>query len=98
MLAARAVEQRSRLPRFTRIASKGRLSTRGEVGETWRTKRWTPARWRDLSQSLDEKWANFDLSERDNSRFDAASKRLRGHLVSHPGDGCAQAALDRLTT
>lgn len=39
MLAERAAEQRGRSVRFTRVPGKPRLSTRGERGESWRTKK-----------------------------------------------------------
>lgn len=98
MLADRADEQRRRVPRITRTVSKPRFSKRGEPGQTWRTKAWTPARWRDLSEILDGSlWANADLAERDNDRFRIAHGRLGLHLAAHPHDGCARAALDRLT-
>ncbi|MBU6191349.1 MAG: hypothetical protein KGR68_18670 [Betaproteobacteria bacterium] len=44
MLAARAAEQRSRTARFTPVSAKPRLSTRGEQGKPWATKRHTAHR------------------------------------------------------
>lgn len=44
MLAARAKAREARRPGFTPVASQRRLSDRGQPGQSWRTKRWTPAR------------------------------------------------------
>lgn len=97
MLAERAAEQRLRIPRRTAVPHKGSLSTRGQPGETWRTKRWTMARWRALSEATDEKlWANAALAEWDVAFFHGRSLHLRKHLSAHPNDGCARAALERL--
>lgn len=43
-LAKRALAQRSRVARFTEVPARRRRSTKGERGETWRTKRHTAAR------------------------------------------------------
>ncbi len=40
--------RRARTGRFTRVPAKPRLSTRGERGQTWRTKKHTPSRTKDL--------------------------------------------------
>lgn len=57
MLADRAQEQRSRVPRFTPMPARRSLSTRGERAETWRTKRHTPARLRDIEEARKQKLA-----------------------------------------
>lgn len=44
MLAKRAAEQRSRVPRFTRVLGRKNLSKRGQYGQPWRTKKHTPSR------------------------------------------------------
>lgn len=92
MLATRAEEQRRRINRVTPIASKRSLSTRGEPGQTWRTKRWTAARWRDLDAI--EK-PNLDLAEQLDDRFRPMLAILKAHLLSHPNDTTARVALSK---
>lgn len=53
MLAARAAKQRARVPRFTPIASRPRLSTRFQPGKPWLTKAWTPCRRKDRKEALE---------------------------------------------
>lgn len=60
MLAARAEAREARVPRFTPVPSRRRLSTRGQVGQSWRTKRWTAYR----LQSRDEHLYPNDQPER----------------------------------
>lgn len=59
---------------------------------SWCTKRWTPARRRDLD-ALDH--PNFDLMERLDALLKATRDRLRYHLIVHPNDIAAQTALAR---
>lgn len=58
MLADRAAEQRGRTAGFRPMPQRSkRFSTRGERGETWRTKRWTEARRQDRDFWLKRKAA-----------------------------------------
>lgn len=41
--------------RFHRVPSAARFSTRGEPGETWRTKRWTEARIQMRKEDLEQR-------------------------------------------
>jgi len=54
MLAARAEAREARVPRFTPVPSQRRLSTRGQPGQSWRTKRWTLARKKQRGEDLSE--------------------------------------------
>lgn len=96
MLADRAAEQRRRVPRFTPVPAKARFSTRGERAQTWRTKAWTPARWRDL-QALDAAGPgpNFHLLSMLDDRIMPSVARLKAHLAANPNDTAAKAALYR---
>lgn len=95
MLADRRRDQESRTGAVLRPGAKRSLSTRGEAGQSWRTKRWTNARWKDLD-ALEQ--ANFDLGSRLQVNFDARRDRLRPHIAMHPNDFGAKSALDRLST
>ena len=55
MLAVRAAAAVLAIPGFTASPRRRRYSTRGERGETWRTKKWTPAHLRDRAEALHPK-------------------------------------------
>lgn len=52
MLAERARRQRERFNSFTPVLARTRLSTRGERGRPWLTKKHTASRVRDMCEAL----------------------------------------------
>lgn len=50
-MALRAYAQYTREPGFTPSPRRRRRSTRGQVGESWRTKKWTASRLRDRAEA-----------------------------------------------
>ncbi len=72
----------------------GRVKKAEKTGpQSWRTKRWTPSRWRDL-QALETR-VNFDMLDLLGERSMVSAAHIRHHLLLHPNDTTAQAALRR---